>query len=63
MYSCGHGQGGRLGLGVQHAEVIPKMIKFPVTTNMANLNNKIQIVSCSISRDHSIFLSSTGEVF
>ncbi|XP_066249133.1 inhibitor of Bruton tyrosine kinase [Euwallacea similis] len=63
VYSCGHGQGGRLGLGVQHSEVIPKPIKFPVAMNVPHFSEKIQIISCSIARDHSIFLASSGELY
>ncbi|XP_050296908.1 inhibitor of Bruton tyrosine kinase [Anthonomus grandis grandis] len=60
VFSCGHGQGGRLGLGIQHTEVIPKLIKFP---NVPNTNEKVEIINFSISRDHGLFLSSSGEIY
>ncbi|KAL1502111.1 hypothetical protein ABEB36_007304 [Hypothenemus hampei] len=63
VYSCGHGHGGRLGLGIQHTEVIPKPVKFINTFNGTQTSEKVQIVSCSIARDHSLFLSSNGEIF
>ncbi|XP_019772045.2 inhibitor of Bruton tyrosine kinase isoform X1 [Dendroctonus ponderosae] len=64
VFTCGHGQGGRLGLGVQHTEFLPKPIKFPtVTKNVQTTFDKIEIVNVSIARDHSLFLSSCGEIF
>lgn len=57
-YSCGHGQGGRLGLGIEQAVVSPRSINF------ADIQ-KGEVVTClqaSISRDHSIFLCSDGNV-
>lgn len=57
-YSCGHGQGGRLGLGHQQTEVAPKLIKFPSPTP----GETVTIVQASISRDHCIFLTLTGAV-
>ncbi|XP_018574334.1 inhibitor of Bruton tyrosine kinase [Anoplophora glabripennis] len=58
-YSCGHGQGGRLGLGIEQAVVSPRIINFLDT-------QKGDIVTClqaSISRDHSIFLCSDGNIY
>eukprot|EP00116_Pleurobrachia_bachei_P001477 sb/3461739/ len=53
VYTCGFGEGGRLGLGnSQETQITPTKIK--------RLDNIIQ-VSCS--DDHSLALSSTGKVF
>ncbi|XP_076259663.1 inhibitor of Bruton tyrosine kinase isoform X2 [Rhynchophorus ferrugineus] len=60
VYSCGHGHGGRLGLGTKHTELIPRQIKFD---NNVPGNEIIQIKACCIARDHSLFLSSNGMVF
>lgn len=63
VYSCGHGQGGRLGLGSQKTEVIPKLIRFPAAPNVSRGDERVQITSCSIARDHSLFLASSGELY
>lgn len=63
VYSCGHGHGGRLGLGVQHTEVIPKQIKFQPPSNITHTSDRIQVTSCSIARDHSLFLTSLGILY
>ncbi|CAH1965417.1 unnamed protein product [Acanthoscelides obtectus] len=58
-YSCGHGQGGRLGLGDEKSAVIPHNIMF-------QSNQKGEIISCiqaAISRYHSIFLCSDGNIY
>ncbi|CAG9766352.1 unnamed protein product [Ceutorhynchus assimilis] len=60
VYSCGHGQGGRLGLGIQQFEVTPKVIKFPTSSKNSEA---IKILCCSIARDHSLFLAATGELY
>nr|CAI5845108.1 unnamed protein product [Callosobruchus analis] len=57
-FSCGHGQGGRLGLGDEKSVVLPHNIVF-------HSNQKGETISCNqaaISRDHSIFLCSDGNV-
>ncbi|KAG5881388.1 hypothetical protein JTB14_012005 [Gonioctena quinquepunctata] len=58
-FSCGHGQGGRLGLGDEKAVVSPHPLIF-------SGNQKGEIVTClraSISRDHSLFLCSDGNIY
>ncbi|XP_060529137.1 inhibitor of Bruton tyrosine kinase isoform X2 [Cylas formicarius] len=57
-YSCGHGQGGRLGLGIQHTEVTPKRINFPDKSQ-----SDFVCVQASISRDHSLFLTIDGNIY
>ncbi|CAG9821108.1 unnamed protein product [Phaedon cochleariae] len=57
--SCGHGQGGRLGLGDEKAVVTPQLLSF-------SNGQKGEVISCiqaSISRDHSIFLCCDGNVY
>ncbi|KAJ8924361.1 hypothetical protein NQ315_007157 [Exocentrus adspersus] len=56
-FSCGHGQGGRLGLGVEHTVVSPRAISFSDA-----LKGDV-IIQASVSRDHSIFLCSDGYVY
>nr|CAI5845111.1 unnamed protein product [Callosobruchus analis] len=58
-FSCGHGQGGRLGLGDEKSVVLPHNIVF-------HSNQKGETISCNqaaISRDHSIFLCSDGNIY
>lgn len=59
VYSCGHGHGGRLGLGTKHTELIPRQIKFAHNIPAGEI---ILIKTCCIARDHSLFLSSNGMV-
>ncbi|XP_056647953.1 inhibitor of Bruton tyrosine kinase [Diorhabda sublineata] len=57
--TCGHGQGGRLGLGNEKSVVSPQIVKFQGS-------QKGEIITCiqaSISRDHSIFLCSDGNIY
>ncbi|KAJ3638755.1 hypothetical protein MTP99_002089 [Tenebrio molitor] len=56
---CGHGQGGRLGLGTQQTVIIPEMINFPET----NHGEPITCTDVAISRDHSVFLCSDGNLY
>lgn len=58
VYTCGHGQGGRLGLGHQQTEVTPKLVKFPTAVT----GESVCIADVSISKDHSIFLTTNGTV-
>jgi alpha-tubulin suppressor-like RCC1 family protein len=58
VFSCGHGQGGRLGLGTQQTVIIPEMVNFPET----NHGEPITCTDVAISRDHSVFLCSDGNV-
>jgi alpha-tubulin suppressor-like RCC1 family protein len=59
VFSCGHGQGGRLGLGTQQTVVIPEMVNFPET----NHGEPITCTDVAISRDHSVFLCSDGNLY
>lgn len=57
--TCGHGQGGRLGLGNEKSVVSPQIVKFSGI-------QKGEIITCmqaSISRDHSMFLCSDGNIY
>lgn len=58
VFSCGHGQGGRLGLSTEHAVLVPNIIKFSIN----NQSNCIICVKASIAQDHSVFLTDTGHV-
>ncbi|XP_045476233.1 inhibitor of Bruton tyrosine kinase [Harmonia axyridis] len=49
-YSCGHGLGGRLGLGTENTIVNPTLINFP---------SNVRIEAISIAKDHSLFLSNS----
>ncbi|XP_063932773.1 inhibitor of Bruton tyrosine kinase [Zophobas morio] len=59
VYSCGHGQGGRLGLGTQQTVVIPEMVHFPDTSH----GESVMCIDAAIARDHSIFLCSDGNLY
>lgn len=57
VFSCGHGQGGRLGLNSENTVLVPQEIKFSVSGQQP-----FACVQASIGRDHSVFLSETGQV-
>lgn len=57
VFSCGHGQGGRLGLTTENTVLEPQEIKF----SSANVP-KFVCAEASIARDHSVFLSESGHV-
>ena len=52
--TCGHGQGGRLGLGTEDPQLTPHPIKVP-SDQVCN--------SVALGVDHSLFLMSTGVVW
>ncbi|CAD5123252.1 DgyrCDS11610 [Dimorphilus gyrociliatus] len=54
VYTCGHGQKGRLGLGDELTYVKPQRVNY--------LKDKL-CISVIASRDHSIFLTSDGTVY
>lgn len=53
VYSCGHGQGGRLGLDTNDPVITPRPIK---------AFSSISIVKAAVGPDHSLFLSDSGQV-
>ncbi|XP_026678384.1 inhibitor of Bruton tyrosine kinase-like [Diaphorina citri] len=57
VWSCGHGQGGRLGLGSESSVVSPKKLNFEKD------KDKLGVAMASISQDHSVFLMLSGSVF
>ncbi|KAB0803203.1 hypothetical protein PPYR_00173 [Photinus pyralis] len=59
VYGCGHGQGGRLGLGSEGTVITPKQIKLAASGHA----NPVLCKKVSISIDHSIFLSQSGHVW
>ncbi|XP_049821189.1 inhibitor of Bruton tyrosine kinase isoform X2 [Aethina tumida] len=58
VFSCGHGQGGRLGLGNQQTTVTPKQVSFS-----ENSQEPLMCWYASISRNHSMFLLSDKFVY
>jgi Alpha-tubulin suppressor and related RCC1 domain-containing proteins len=56
VWSCGHGQGGRLGLGSESSVVSPKKLNFEKD------KDKLGVAMASISQDHSVFLMLSGSV-
>jgi len=52
--TCGHGQGGRLGLGTEDPQLTPHPIKVP-SDQVCN--------SVALGVDHSLFLMSSGVVW
>lgn len=56
VYSCGHGQGGRLGLNTEQTLLNLKRI------NLTSKNGAAFCTRASISRDHSVFLTDNGQV-
>ncbi|KAK4884719.1 hypothetical protein RN001_000990 [Aquatica leii] len=59
VYACGHGQGGRLGLGSEKTVITPKQIKFSASGHA----NAIVCKKISVAVDHSIFLSESGHIW
>lgn len=55
VYSCGHGQGGRLGLNSEKAILTPLKIRH----SSANPETFIQI---AVGRDHTVLLTESGNV-
>lgn len=58
-FSCGHGLGGRLGLGMEQAVVVPKKINF----SPSYPNESVACLQASGSRDHTLFLMSDDSVY
>ena len=54
IFTCGHGRGGRLGHGHNESILSPKSIK-----SLSEFN----VTSVSLGIDHSLFLTSNGQVF
>ena len=52
--TCGHGQGGRLGLGSEAPQLTPLSIKFP---------SEQVCIAVALGVDHSLFLMSSGVVW
>ncbi|XP_049802872.1 inhibitor of Bruton tyrosine kinase [Schistocerca nitens] len=57
VYSCGHGQGGRLGQGTEQASLSPKPLKFPES------KDKEMCTQVAIGRDHTVLLMENGSVW
>lgn len=58
VFSCGHGQGGRLGLSTELAVLVPNAIKF----SHKNQPSNVVCMKASIAQDHSVFLTDSGQV-
>lgn len=58
VFSCGHGQGGRLGLNTKHAVLTPQVVEFEANGHP----NPVECVQASIAQDHSVFLTESGHV-
>lgn len=56
-FSCGHGQGGRLGLGDVNTAMKPTQINFHSRTSPTNICKQ-----AAIGRDHSMFLMDSNTV-
>nr|XP_045601893.1 inhibitor of Bruton tyrosine kinase-like isoform X1 [Procambarus clarkii] len=54
VYTCGHGQGGRLGLETNSPVITPRPIKAFVHTN---------VIKVAAGPDHSLFLTDSGQVW
>lgn len=57
VFSCGHGQGGRLGSAYENTVLIPQELQFK-----SSQGTQFVCAQASIARDHSLFLSDTGQV-
>lgn len=57
VYTCGHGQGGRLGNGSENTVLYPRLINF-IASGIA----QEPCVSISAGRDHSLFAMESGMV-
>lgn len=58
-FSCGHGQGGRLGLQSEKASLLPCQMKLTSPTP----GTAVHVVAASLGRDHTVLLSESGVVW
>ncbi|XP_076077944.1 inhibitor of Bruton tyrosine kinase-like [Mytilus galloprovincialis] len=54
VYTCGHGQGGRLGHGDEHTCLVPRQVE--------SLNNEV-CIQIAAARDHTLILVESGIVY
>ncbi|CAC5394250.1 unnamed protein product [Mytilus coruscus] len=54
VYTCGHGQGGRLGHGDEHTCLVPRQVE--------SLNNEV-CIQIAAARDHTLILVDSGIVY
>lgn len=64
VWSCGLGQGGRLGLSSEETVLIPRKIVFPnnVSPNSSSSSNSLFCMKASAGQDHSIFICNDNQV-
>lgn len=58
VWSCGLGQGGRLGLSSEETVLIPQKIIFPSTAN----NSSLFCTKAAVGLDHSVFICNDNQV-
>uniref|UniRef100_A0A915HRT7 Uncharacterized protein n=1 Tax=Romanomermis culicivorax TaxID=13658 RepID=A0A915HRT7_ROMCU len=70
ILACGHGACGRLGLGDENAQIVPKLIETVVLASNAELqtqtttpSSKIQFSFVSASNNHSLAVSVDGDAY
>ncbi|XP_072018239.1 LOW QUALITY PROTEIN: inhibitor of Bruton tyrosine kinase-like [Amphiura filiformis] len=54
VYTCGHGQGGRLGLGMEEAALVPRCVE--------GLGDSV-CIQIAAARDHTMFLMENGTIY
>ncbi|KAF2882129.1 hypothetical protein ILUMI_24051 [Ignelater luminosus] len=59
VFACGHGQGGRLGLGNEKTIIAPEQVKLSANGH----SNPVICKKASIAIDHSVFLTESGHVW
>nr|CAD7404847.1 unnamed protein product [Timema cristinae] len=59
VFSCGHGQGGRLGLDSEQAFLTPRQVRL---VNNSTTGIPEVCVQASVGRDHTVLLTETGMV-
>ena len=62
VFSCGHGQGGRLGLGSEGAALTPCAVRVQNNGNQGPDSSLLSCSMASVGRDHTVLLMENGTV-
>lgn len=62
VFSCGHGQGGRLGLGSEVAVLAPCAVRLQNSGSHSPDGSSVSCTVACVGRDHTVFLMENGTV-
>ncbi|XP_069705770.1 inhibitor of Bruton tyrosine kinase [Periplaneta americana] len=63
VFSCGHGQGGRLGLGSEAAALTPCAMRLQQSGSHSPDNSAVSCTMACVGRDHTVLLMENGTVW